>query len=81
MSDAQKQAMLDAAAYARQMVDEQNLAREEELVQFFVDEGMTVTEPNIDAFREHVQDFYLSDEEMVATWDMDLYDEVQALAD
>ena len=41
--------------------------------------GITIIEPDIDLWMEHVQQYYLSNEEMTSTWDMDLYNEIVAL--
>ncbi len=45
----------DAAELGRQ----QQLALEDELVQFFKDQGLDVYEPDVTAFRSHVQKAYL----------------------
>ena len=41
--------------------------------------GVTVTVPDIDAFKEKVQSAYLADAAMTANWDMDLYKKIQEL--
>ncbi|MDF2614227.1 MAG: DctP family transporter solute-binding subunit [Clostridia bacterium] len=80
MSEKQKQAMMDAAEAARDFCDTTNIKKEEELLKFFEEKGLTITHPNLDEFREKVQAAYLNDKEQVAKWDMGLYEEIQALA-
>ncbi|HSA79824.1 MAG TPA: sialic acid TRAP transporter substrate-binding protein SiaP [Geminicoccaceae bacterium] len=64
----------DAAESARQ----QQLALEDELVQFFKDEGLEVYEPDIDAFRSHVQQMYL-ESEYANDWPEGLVEKINAL--
>ncbi len=80
MSSAQQDAMKKAAQIAREQCDQQNLNAEKELVSFFKQQGLTVTTPDVAAFKKQVQDAYLSNQDMVKTWDMDLYQKVQDLA-
>ena len=40
----------------------------------------TVTYPDIPAYAAEVQAYYTAHPEQTATWDMDLYNEIQALA-
>lgn len=65
---------------AREYCDETNLKRESELVEFFKSKGLKVYSPDINAFKEHVQQVYLQDEELTSSWDMGLYAEVQAIS-
>ena len=55
------------------------LNQEATLADSFRDMGITIIEPDIDMWMEHVQQYYLSNEEMTSTWDMDLYNEIVAL--
>ena len=55
---------------AREYCDETNLKRESELVEFFKSKGLKAYSPDIDAFKEHVQQVYLQDEELTSSWDM-----------
>lgn len=80
MSEGQQKAMMEAAEAARDFCDTTNLKKEEELLKFFEEKGLTVTYPNLDEFREKVQGAYLNDLEQVAKWDMALYEEIQAAA-
>ncbi|HZD51563.1 MAG TPA: hypothetical protein VE175_00820, partial [Woeseiaceae bacterium] len=64
----------DAAESARQ----KQLALEDELVQFFKNQGLQVYEPDIDAFRTHVQKVYL-ESEYAKDWPEGLFDKINAL--
>jgi len=64
----------DAAESARQ----KQLALEDELVQFFKEQGLDVYEPDIDAFRSHVQQMYL-ESEYANDWPEGLVDQINAL--
>ncbi len=54
------------------------LKLEEELAQFFKDQGLKVYEPNIDAFRKRVQKMYL-ESEYSKSWPEGLIDKINAL--
>ncbi|MCQ0988918.1 sialic acid TRAP transporter substrate-binding protein SiaP [Jiella marina] len=69
-----QQAADDAAESGRQ----KQLALEEELVQFFKDEGLKVYEPNLEAFRSHVQEMYLNSE-FSESWPEGMIDKINAL--
>ena len=64
----------DAAESARQ----KQLALEDELVQFFKKQGLEVYEPDVDAFRSHVQKMYL-ESEYAKDWPAGLVDKINAL--
>jgi TRAP-type C4-dicarboxylate transport system substrate-binding protein len=66
----------DAAEYGRQ----NQLAKEDELVAFLEEQGLTIYEPDLDAFREHVQTMYL-ESEYAETWPEGLLEKINALAD
>ena len=57
---AQKQKVKAAAQAAAQFNDENRLKEEGQLVDFFKQQGLTVTTPDLDAFRKHVQQAYLA---------------------
>ena len=60
---AEEQSVLQAAAQAADLYNDFNRVRDEaQLIDFFVEQGMTVTTPDVDAFREHVQAAYLNSE-------------------
>jgi len=65
----------DAAASGRQA----QLDKEDELVGFLEEKGIELYEPDLDAFREHVQKAYL-DSEYAAAWPEGLLDKINALA-
>ncbi|MDZ5699696.1 sialic acid TRAP transporter substrate-binding protein SiaP [Chelativorans sp. M5D2P16] len=64
----------DAAEQARQ----KQLALEDELVQFFKDQGLDVYEPDVDAFRAHVQKAYL-ESEFAKDWPEGMVDKINAI--
>ncbi|MGM8212294.1 DctP family TRAP transporter solute-binding subunit [Virgibacillus sp. W0430] len=72
--------MYEAVEDARNTVDTMNIESEARLVEFFEAEGVNVVEADIDAFMNHVQKQYLENEEMTSTWDMDLYEKIQEMA-
>ncbi|MBY0121457.1 sialic acid TRAP transporter substrate-binding protein SiaP [Bacillus sp. S/N-304-OC-R1] len=76
-----QQKIYDAIAVAQKKTDETNIQAEKELVEFFKQEGLTVTEPDLEAFSSHVLDQYLNNKEITANWDMDLFKQVQDMAD
>ncbi|WP_108485387.1 TRAP transporter substrate-binding protein DctP [Oceaniglobus ichthyenteri] len=64
----------DAAASGRA----QQLAKEEELVSFLQDQGMAVYEPDMAAFRNHVQEQYVGSE-FAASWPEGVLEQINAL--
>ncbi len=81
LTPSQQQAIKMALEEARQFVDQTNLDAEAELLDFFKGEGMTVIEPDKQAFIDFAMDKTLNNEEMTSTWDMDLFEQIQATAD
>lgn len=79
LSDQQKAWVKEAVEAARKACDESNLATESEVVAFLEGEGLVVYEADVNAFAEHVLAQYL-ESDFAKTWDMDLYEKVQALA-
>lgn len=71
--------MYEAINIAKEACDTQNIQAEAELVEFFISEGLTVVEPDVEAFMTKVQAAYLENEEVTSKWDMDLFEEVQSL--
>jgi TRAP-type C4-dicarboxylate transport system substrate-binding protein len=69
------QAAADAAAEAGRV---RQLELEDELVAFLEGEGLEIYEPDVAAFREHVQAAYL-DSEFAATWPEGVLDRINAL--
>lgn len=80
MSVNQKAAVRDAIEYARDYNDTTRIANEARLISFFEEQGLTVTYPDINEFREKVQAAYAANKELTASWDMDLYNKIQAMA-
>lgn len=76
----QQSAVREAARAAIEFNDKARIESEASLVKFFEGEGMTVTYPDITEFRDNVQAAYAANTAMTSTWDMDLYDKVQAMA-
>ena len=81
LTPSQQQAIMMALEEARQFVDETNLQAEAELLEFFEGEGMTIIEPDKQAFIDFALDKVLNNEEMTSTWDMALFEQIQATAD
>ncbi len=65
----------DAAESGRQ----KQLALEDELVQFFKDQGLDVYEPDLTAFRTHVQKAYL-ESDLAKDWPKGVLEKINALA-
>lgn len=76
-----KAKMKIAVEKAREYCDRSNLKEEKKLADFFKEKGLQVYEPDINSFRSHVQKAYLENKEMTSSWDMKIYQEVQALVD
>ena len=74
----QQQAMVDAARNAFTMVREKQIALEGELADFFRGEGLEVYVPDVDAFRQHVQEAYLASP-YAADWPAGLIDRINAV--
>lgn len=76
----QQDIILKGVEAGRKYCDETNLAREAKLVEFFKEKGLAVYDADIDAFANHVLDFYLADE-FSKSWDLDLLAEVRKLGE
>ncbi|MEZ5666370.1 MAG: sialic acid TRAP transporter substrate-binding protein SiaP [Alphaproteobacteria bacterium] len=75
----EQQAIVQAAADEAAEFGRQNqLAKEAELVSFLEEQGLTVYEPDVAAFRDHVQQMYL-ESEYAETWPEGLLDKINAL--
>jgi tripartite ATP-independent transporter DctP family solute receptor len=66
---------------ARKFIDETNIVAEQELISQLEENGLTIIYPDQEAFMSTVQEAYLNNESMTADWDMDLYEEIQKLAE
>lgn len=80
LTEAQQMAVQDAVDACIEFNDEKRIQEEEDCIAFFEEEGLTVTYPDIAEFKEKVTQYYI-DNDLTGTWDMDLYDEIQALAE
>jgi TRAP-type C4-dicarboxylate transport system substrate-binding protein len=77
--DAEKQARFQAAADAAiAFSTDKHLAREKELVELFKGKGLKLYEPDVAAFRKHVQEQYLASE-MAKDWPVGMVDKINAL--
>lgn len=76
---AEQQAMVQKAAdAAAESGRQKQLEKETNLVAFLKDQGMTIYEPDLAAFRNQVQSMYL-DSEFAATWPEGVLDKINAL--
>lgn len=81
LTEAQQAAVTDAIMYAKDVNDTLRIQAEDEAIAFLEDHGCTVTYPDIAEFSAHVHAYYDEHPEQTADWDMDLYNEIQALAE
>ena len=79
LTDDEKAKMTEAAVAACDWNNQARIAEEDRLVAFFESEGLTVTTPDVDAFRTHVQDYYLNSER-AALWPEGWVDRINELA-
>ncbi len=80
LSEEQQGLVMDAWLEARAYATDIALQAEADLVSFFEEEGLAVYEPDRDAFRTHVLDELLSNEELTSTFMEGHYDLIQELA-
>lgn len=78
MSEVQQLAMREAAHYACAEGSKTTYAQEAELIKFMEDYGMMITYPDVEAFQKYSYDYYVENG-LTETWDMDLYNRVQAM--
>lgn len=79
LSDDEKSAMSAAAASSCEYNNTERKAVEAELAAFFIEKGLQVTIPDVDAFREHVQSVYFNSERS-KDWPDGLVEKINALA-
>jgi len=79
LTDEEKTAMTEAAVASCDWNNEKRSADEARLVSFFEEKGLTITTPDVDAFRSHVQEFYLTSDR-AASWPEGWVDQINALA-
>ena len=71
--------MTEAVKTATAWCDEANLKQEQEAITFLKEQGLTVIEPDLNAFMEYSENYYLNDKDMVKDWDMELYHQIKDL--
>ncbi len=77
--DADTQARFQAAADAAiDFSNDKHLAREQELAERFKSAGLKVYEPDLDAFRKHVQEQYLASD-LAKDWPAGMVDKINAM--
>lgn len=79
LTDDEKAKMTEAAVVACDWNNERRVAEEERLVSFFEEQGLQVTTPDVEAFRTHVQEFYLNSDR-AADWPEGWIEQINALA-
>ena len=77
LSAAQKQKVKAAADAAAQFNNENRIKEEAQLVDFFKQQGLTVTTPDVDAFRKHVQQVYAGSE-LAKSWPKGMLERINA---
>lgn len=77
LSAAQKQKVQDAAQAAAAFNNSNRIQEEGQLVDFLKSQGLTVTTPDVDAFRKSVQDAYLKSD-YAKVWPAGLLDRINA---
>lgn len=75
----QQAALLKASNDAAEFGRQNQLKKEDDLIAFLKDKGLDVYEPDIKAFRDHVQKLFLSSE-YAASWPKGMLDKINALA-
>ncbi|RCS24848.1 C4-dicarboxylate ABC transporter [Phyllobacterium salinisoli] len=78
LSDDQKAKVMEAAQKAIAYNDENRIRDEAELVEFFKRQGLSVYEPNRDAFRERVQKAYQTSD-FAKSWPEGIVDKINAV--
>lgn len=80
MTEQQQEWVTEAMEYARQVNDDARQEEEEKDIQILKDNGCTITEPDIDEFKQKAKEYYDAHPDQEATWNMDLYNEIQDAA-
>ena len=78
MSAAQKTKVAAAAQAAAVYNNENRIKEEGQLTEFFKKEGLAVTTPNVDAFRQSVQTTYLNSD-YAKVWPKGLLERINAI--
>jgi len=77
LTPAQKQKVKAAAEAAAQYNNENRIKEEAQIVDFFKQQGLTVTIPDVDAFRKHVQQVYATSE-IAKSWPKGMLERINA---
>ena len=80
LTEAQQAAVKDAMTYAKEVNDTLRIQSESEAVAYLEEQGCTITYPDVAEFRANVQQYYADHPEQTASWNMEVYEAVQALA-
>lgn len=78
LTDAQKAVVLKGVEAGRDYCDSTNLKKEEDLIAFFKEKGLSIYDADIPTFQSHVMDYYLNND-ISKDWDMDMYNKVSEL--
>ncbi len=78
LTEGQQAKVQECALNFQNALDQSTLDQEAELVDFFVGEGLKVYEPNKEAFRNHVLDYYMNSQ-YSADWPEGLLDVINGL--
>lgn len=78
LSEDQQKAVEKAAVDAAESARQAQLKKEEELVAFLKEQGLELYEPDLTAFREHVQQAYL-ESDLAASWPDGVLDRINEL--
>ena len=81
LTEAQQAAVTDAMAYAKEVNDTLRIESEASAIETLKGFGCTITYPDVAEFRANVQQYYADHPEQTATWNMEVYEAVQALAE
>ncbi len=78
LSAEQQELVREAAAAAIRFNNLNRIRQEAQLLAFFEEQGMTITTPDVDAFRSHVQQMYL-ESDYSSDWPEGLIDRINAV--
>jgi len=80
LTEEQQGWLKEAAAYGKQVNNESIIAAEDSAVAFLKEQGLTVTEVDVNVWKEFAYAYYANDP-ISQEWDQELYEQVKALAD
>ena len=81
LTEAQQAAVKDAMAYAKETNDTLRIESEASAIETLKGFGCTITYPDVAEFRANVQQDYADHPEQTASWNMEVDESVQALAE